>query len=146
MWGKTSTKQSPYTGYKVVTYRNVYDGAGNLISSTLEARSNYQSRDEIILVGINGRPADTGSTGDSTETGGSVDTGSTGDSTETGGSVDTGSTGDSTETGGSVDTGDTGDSTESGDTGGETPDSGIDEPIVPDVPVEDPQENGENPQ
>ena len=116
-WGKTSTKQTPYTGYKVVTYRNVYDGEGNLISSTLEARSTYQSRDKIILVGINGRPEDTGDTGDN------------GGSTETGGSVDTGSE--------PPDTGDT------GDTGG-------DEPIIsdiPDVPVEDPQENGEeNPQ
>ena len=100
-WGKTSTKQTPYTGYKVVTYRNVYDGEGNLISRTLEARSTYQSRDKIILVGINGRPEDTGDSGDSTETGGSVDT------------------------------------------GGETPDVGGEEPTVPDVPVEDPQENGE---
>lgn len=55
-WGTQSTKQNPYTGYKVVTYRNLYDGEGNLISSTLEATSNYQSRDKIILVGINGRP------------------------------------------------------------------------------------------
>ncbi len=82
MWGQQSTKQTPYTGYKVVTYRNVYDGAGNLISSELEARSTYQSRDEIILVGINGKPADTGDGGGSVETGG----------TETGGG-DTGDTG-----------------------------------------------------
>lgn len=79
-WGKQSTKQTPYTGYKAVTYRNVYDGAGNLISSEKEATSTYRSRDEIILVGINGRPADTGDGGGSVETGG----------TETGGSVDTG--------------------------------------------------------
>ena len=76
-WGKTSTKQTPYTGYKVVTYRNVYDGAGNLLSSELEAKSTYQSRDEIILVGINGKPADTGNSGGSVETGG-TDTGNTG--------------------------------------------------------------------
>ena len=82
MWGTQSTKQTPYTGYKVVTYRNVYDGAGNLISSEKEATSTYQSRDEIILVGINGKPADTGDGGGSVETGG----------TETGGG-DTGDTG-----------------------------------------------------
>lgn len=85
-WGKQSTKQSPYTGYKVVTYRNVYDGAGNLISSELEAKSTYQSRDEIILVGINGKPADTGNDGGSVETGGTGDTGGdTGDTGDTGG-------------------------------------------------------------
>lgn len=72
-WGTQSTKQTPYTGYKVVTYRNVYDGDGNLISSEVEAKSTYQSRDEIILVGINGRPADGGS---STEPPSGGDTGS----------------------------------------------------------------------
>ena len=66
-WGTQKEKQSGYTGYKVVTYRNVYDGEGNLISSELEARSNYLSRDRIILVGINGKPADNSG---SVETGG----------------------------------------------------------------------------
>lgn len=112
-WGTQSTKQSPYTGYKVVTYRNIYDGEGNLISSALEARSNYQSRDKIILVGINGRPADTGDTGGSVETGGSEDTGNN----ENTGNENTGG--------------------ETPDTG----DIGSDEPTIPDVPVDGSGEN-----
>ena len=72
-WGTEQTKQTPYTGYKVVTYRNIYDGDGNLISSTEEARSNYSSRDKIILVGLNGRPTGNGET---VETGGSSGGGS----------------------------------------------------------------------
>ena len=97
-WGKQSVKQSEYTGYKVVTYRNVYDGNGNLISSELEARSTYQSRDKIVLVGINGRPADTGD-GGSVETGGNENTGdnsndNTGDTSNTGNNENTGGEGD----------------------------------------------------
>ena len=42
--------QTPYTGYYVKTYRNVYDGDGNLISSTFEASSDYESRNRIIQV------------------------------------------------------------------------------------------------
>lgn len=42
--------QTPYTGYLVKTYRQVYDGNDNLISSTFEATSNYESRDRIIQV------------------------------------------------------------------------------------------------
>ena len=72
-WGTEKVKQSGYTGYKVVTYRNIYDGEGNLISSELEAKSNYQSRDKIVLVGINGRPENGGG---SVETGGETDGGS----------------------------------------------------------------------
>lgn len=71
-WGTEKVKQSGYTGYKVITYRNVYDGEGNLISSEEEARSNYASRDKIVLVGINGRPTDTDG---SVETGGEGDNG-----------------------------------------------------------------------
>lgn len=83
-WGTQKQKQSGYTGYEVVSYRNIYDGDGNLISSNMEAKSSYKSRNEIILVGIAGRPAaeDPSTGGD----GGSTDPGST----ETGGSVDPG--------------------------------------------------------
>lgn len=49
--GKTKVEQTPYTGYYVKTWRNVYDGQGNLISSTLEDISEYDSRDKIVLVG-----------------------------------------------------------------------------------------------
>lgn len=56
-WGTKQQKQSPYTGHQVVSYRNVYDGSGKLISQELEAKSNYKSRNEIILVGTRGKPA-----------------------------------------------------------------------------------------
>lgn len=78
-WGTQKQKQSGYTGYEVISYRNIYDGDGNLISSNVEAKSSYKSRNEIILVGIAGRPEteDPGGTTDpgSTETGGTVDPG-----------------------------------------------------------------------
>jgi len=74
-WGTEKEKQNGYTGYKVESYRNVYDGDGNLISSTLEAKSNYKNRNEIILVGTSGRP------GGSVAPGGDPSGGDSGDST-----------------------------------------------------------------
>lgn len=56
-YGTQKQKQNGYTGYEVKSYRNLYDGNGNLISSTLEAKSSYKSRNRIILVGTAGRPA-----------------------------------------------------------------------------------------
>ena len=88
-WGTQKQKQSGYTGYEVKSYRNIYDGDGNLISSTLEATSSYKSRNEIILVGIAGRP-EGGDTGDSTGGGSGGETTDPGGSTETGGTVDPG--------------------------------------------------------
>ena len=49
--GQTKEEQTPYTGYYVKTWRNVYAGDGTLLSSTLESVSDYDSRDRIILVG-----------------------------------------------------------------------------------------------
>ena len=49
--GTEKVKQTPYTGYKVRTYRNVYSGDGKLISSTFEASSDYKARNQIILKG-----------------------------------------------------------------------------------------------
>jgi len=49
--GETKVEQTPYNGYDVKTYRCIYDGDGNLISRTLEARSRYRMRNRIILVG-----------------------------------------------------------------------------------------------
>ena len=85
-YGTEQQKQSPYTGYVVETYRHLYDGDGNLISSKFEAKNTYRARDEIILVGTAGKPADNPitppvNTG-STEIG-STDSGNTGGSTET---------------------------------------------------------------
>ena len=41
--------QTPYTGYKVKTYKLKYDLNGKLISRTYEATSNYKSRNKIIV-------------------------------------------------------------------------------------------------
>lgn len=83
-WGTQKQKQSGYTGYEVISYRNIYDGDGNLISSNVEAKSSYKSRNEIILVGIAGRP-------ETEDPGGTTDPGTTDPgSTETGGTVDPG--------------------------------------------------------
>ena len=49
--GAEMEKTSPYTGYKVKSYRHVYDKDGNLISSALEDTSNYKVRNKVILRG-----------------------------------------------------------------------------------------------
>ena len=64
--GKRQVKVTPYTGCKVKTYRNVFDGSGNLISSDVEAISDYKHRDRLVLVGP--------SKEESVETGGTVPT------------------------------------------------------------------------
>lgn len=49
--GTQQVKVTPYTGYRVVTYRNVYSSSGVLISSHQEDISDYKVRDKIILMG-----------------------------------------------------------------------------------------------
>ncbi|HIX31335.1 MAG TPA: VanW family protein [Firmicutes bacterium] len=49
--GESREIQNGYTGYKVVTYRSVYDAEGELISRTQEAVSTYRARDRIVHVG-----------------------------------------------------------------------------------------------
>ena len=49
--GTEQVKTTPYTGSKYRTYRNLYDGDGNLISSTYEATSDYKARNKVILRG-----------------------------------------------------------------------------------------------
>ena len=49
--GTETVKTTPYTGYKVRTYRNLYDADGNLISSTYEATSDYKVRNKVVLRG-----------------------------------------------------------------------------------------------
>jgi vancomycin resistance protein YoaR len=56
--GERKVEQTPYTGYVVNTYRQIYDGAGNLISETFEARSKYNKRNRIILVAPGELPSD----------------------------------------------------------------------------------------
>ena len=57
--GERKVEQTPYTGYVVDSYREVYDGSGSLISSTYEARSNYRPRNRVTLVGVSTEPPDT---------------------------------------------------------------------------------------
>ena len=49
--GVQRVEQDHYTGYYVKTWRNVYAANGTLLSSNLEAVSDYKSRDKIVLVG-----------------------------------------------------------------------------------------------
>ena len=68
--GERKVEQTPYTGYYVKTYRNVYAGDGTLLSSTYEATSNYRMRNRIVLVGKAAEPA----VGPGPETGGPAET------------------------------------------------------------------------
>ena len=54
--GETKEDQTPYTGYHVRTWRNVYAGDGTLLSSNFEADSYYEMRNQIILVGTKETP------------------------------------------------------------------------------------------
>ncbi|MCI9120697.1 MAG: hydrolase [Oscillibacter sp.] len=48
--GQRQVKVTPYTGYRVRTFRNVYED-GVLVSSELEDISDYKSRNRLVLVG-----------------------------------------------------------------------------------------------
>ena len=79
---------TPYTGYKVVTYRNVYSSSGTLVSSHQEAVSDYKVRNEVILVGTRKSGfSESPSSAPSVATGGGTTTGdntASGDGTATG--------------------------------------------------------------
>lgn len=49
--GTEKVTTTPYTGYKVKSYRNVYSAGGKLISSTYEATSDYKVRNKVISRG-----------------------------------------------------------------------------------------------
>ena len=49
--GYRELAETPYTGYKVVTYKSIYDENGNLISKKKEATSDYKKRDKKYIVG-----------------------------------------------------------------------------------------------
>ncbi len=53
--GYREVSVTPYTGYKVVTYKHIYDADGKELSKTQEATSNYDKRDKKYIVG----PAET---------------------------------------------------------------------------------------
>ena len=96
--GYREVEVTPYTGYKVVTYKTIYDADGNQISKTQEAISIYEKRDKKYIVGpeetvepeepdpedplLPEEPGDSGASGDTGDTG---DGGDTGDSGDTGG-------------------------------------------------------------
>ncbi len=48
--GQTKVKTTGSTGYKVRTYRHVYDKDGNEISGDVEAVSTYTKRDKVVLI------------------------------------------------------------------------------------------------
>ena len=49
--GFREEKCTPYTGYRVVTYKRVLDLDGNELSNEVEAYSTYEKRDHIFIVG-----------------------------------------------------------------------------------------------
>ena len=55
--GDRVVDQYGHNGYEVRTYRNVYDGEGKLLRSTVEATSDYDRGDKIILVAPGELPA-----------------------------------------------------------------------------------------
>lgn len=65
--GEEKTITTAYTGYKVQTYRELYDGDGNLISSTEEAYSYYKKRDKVIARGVKEKESDSSDNGGSGE-------------------------------------------------------------------------------
>lgn len=63
--GETKTITTAYTGYKVQTYREIYDSDGNLVSSTEEAYSYYKKRDKVIARGTKEKKSNNNDSGDS---------------------------------------------------------------------------------
>lgn len=61
--GETKTITSAYTGYKVQTYREIYDSDGNLVSSTEEAYSYYKKRDKVVARGTKEKKSDNNNNG-----------------------------------------------------------------------------------
>ncbi|MBQ9393594.1 MAG: VanW family protein, partial [Oscillospiraceae bacterium] len=57
--GQEDVEQYGYTGYYVRTWRNVYAGDGTLLSSEVEANSDYEMRPTIIHVGPEKKPVPT---------------------------------------------------------------------------------------
>lgn len=112
--GTEKVTTTPYTGYKVKSYRNVYSADGKLISSTYEATSDYKVRNKVISKGpalpetpasdevqLPGDTTVNPGTGSETQTGGQTGTGTSG--TNTGSTPGNSGTGQA-ETGGSTST------------------------------------------
>ena len=56
--GYRQVEVTPYTGYKVITYKTILDADGNQISRTEEAYSTYSKRDQKVIVGPTEDPFD----------------------------------------------------------------------------------------
>ncbi|MBQ7565580.1 MAG: VanW family protein [Oscillospiraceae bacterium] len=54
--GYRETTVTPYTGYRVQTYKDIYDASGKLVSSTPCASSTYIKRDKVVTVGPAAQP------------------------------------------------------------------------------------------
>jgi len=67
--GEEKTITTAYTGYKVQTYRELYDGNGSLISSTEEAYSYYKKRDKVIAQGTKEKPSSNNNNSDGDNSG-----------------------------------------------------------------------------
>lgn len=108
--GTTRVKVTPYNGYRVVVYRNLYDGDGELISSTEESVSTYRKRDRVVLY----NPADAASLGITT---GGTETVPPTESGSPSGTTPPAETGNPTETTPPTETGNPGETTPPAGTG-----------------------------
>ncbi len=57
--GERFVEQTAYTGYLVKTYRQHYDGSGNLLDEVPEATNRYRARNRIVKVGKAAEPTAT---------------------------------------------------------------------------------------
>lgn len=97
--GETYVSQSGADGYKVQTYRKVYDGDGSLISSEEESYSQYATHDRIVYQGTKEKPQQSTTTNNSNN---SSTANSAGSSTQASGTGTSGT--ETTETSGSNET------------------------------------------
>jgi len=56
--GYSHVEITPYVGYRVETYKTIYDADGNEVSKNLEATSSYSKRDKLTIVGPPETPED----------------------------------------------------------------------------------------
>lgn len=81
--GAQKVLTTPYTGHNVQSYRNVYSASGELLSSKLEAVSDYKSRNKVILRGPAGASAPAEVPGETPEPGETTSPGNTAPPSET---------------------------------------------------------------
>ncbi|MCD7829052.1 MAG: G5 domain-containing protein [Clostridiales bacterium] len=98
--GESTVTQKGENGYKVQTYRQIYDSDGNLLSETEEAYSSYSKHDEIVYVGTkkkkSNKKSSSSSSSSSSSNSSSSDSDSTSDSTSSDSTSSNSSSGSST--------------------------------------------------